>query len=122
MSYPEETNTAGQRFYPTPYQSGPMRTGMINGVWLNDGEEVEWSWMHTTQGSYVNGYTVKSKLITEPPNVYGPLPEEKCFRIIGKHTGKVIGHCVESEKENVLKEEPDVTFEECDKMESNDDD
>ena len=128
MPYSGEINTGGQVWVSTPYQSGPTSTGMIQGVWLNDGEDVEWIWTHTPQGSYVMGYTVRSKITPDTSNVFknpadseksfvsfADNTEEKYYRIIGKHTGKVMGHCTESGKADVLKEEPEAIFEECPK-------
>ena len=61
MSYWGERNTGGQKFISAPYQTGPITTVYITGVWLRDGEDVEWIWTHTPQGSYVSGYTLRSK-------------------------------------------------------------
>lgn len=77
MPYPGERNTGGQQFISAPFQSGPMTTGMIQGVWLSDGEDVDWHWVHTPQGSYVNGYTVRSKLLLNEPKVFEMPSEEE---------------------------------------------
>jgi len=61
-----EGNTAGRVFVGAPYQSGPMVTGMIQGVWVSDEEEVEWIWSHWTDGtSSVTGYVVKQKSLRQ---------------------------------------------------------
>ena len=39
--------------------------------------------------------------------------KQKCYRIIGRHTRKIIGHCTEAGRSDVRKEEPGATFEEC---------
>ena len=61
MPRPGETNTCGQRWVGAPYQSPARQSSAVVGVWLSEGEEVEWHWCHSmgaAGGSYVNGYTV----------------------------------------------------------------
>ena len=58
MTKPE---TGGRVFRPAPSMGNGQR-GSIEGVWANPGEEVEWCWVHTPSGSYVNGYTIKPHL------------------------------------------------------------
>ena len=53
-----EKNTGGHIWHPSPYQSAPMHTGSIQGVWLKPGERVFWNWAHGPSGSYVSGYIV----------------------------------------------------------------
>ena len=58
MNRPGEVNTAGDRWEPAPYQSGPMHTGSITGVWVPRGMRVRWAWTHGLDGSsYISGYT-----------------------------------------------------------------
>lgn len=52
-------DTAGREWMPAPYQSGPMATGLIQGVWLNLGEKVSWNWTHLPNGkSYISGFNI----------------------------------------------------------------
>ena len=55
-----QTDSCGKVWCAAPI-SEILQTNSINGVWLANNEEVEWSWAHTPQGSYVNGYIVKNK-------------------------------------------------------------
>lgn len=74
--YPGERNTAGQQWHGAPYQSSPATTGMIQGVWLYDDEEVEWIWTYGLDGtSYVSGYTVRKKSLQMPDKF--ELPDTK---------------------------------------------
>ena len=65
MKRPWETNTGGQIWQPAPYQSAPMTTGSIQGIWADPLDDVEWIWTHTPGGSYVSGYTIKKKSAQE---------------------------------------------------------
>ena len=68
MPFPGEKNMVGQTWRPAPYQTAPLNTGSIQGVWAAPNEDIEWSWTHNPDGtSYVNGYTIKQK---------SPLPEK----------------------------------------------
>jgi hypothetical protein len=59
----DSPDTGGKIFQSAPFQSVPTHTGSIQGVWLNPGEEVEWTWAYTPDNKpYVIGYTVKSRL------------------------------------------------------------
>jgi hypothetical protein len=59
----DSPDTTGRKFQPAPFQSAPLHTGSIQGVWLNPTEDVEWTWTHTLDGkSYISGYTIKPKL------------------------------------------------------------
>jgi len=58
---PGETDTAGRQWHGTPYQSAQGSTGMVQGVWLNPGEEVDWTW--SADGTYIMGYTIRQKEI-----------------------------------------------------------
>lgn len=61
------TDTTGKKWQPAPYQSAPMTTGMITGVFVGSDEEVDWCWTHTLDGkSYVSGYTLRKKIRPEP--------------------------------------------------------
>jgi len=54
-----EKDTAGCKWQPAP--AGTVSggsTSSVMGVWLFEGESVEWQWTHTPQGSYVSGYTL----------------------------------------------------------------
>ena len=62
-----EGTTDGKKWFPTPFQNVPQTTGAIQGIWLAPNQEVEWIWTHGLNGSFVSGYTVRTK----------PLP--KCF-------------------------------------------
>ena len=55
-----EQDTTGRRWESVPIGIGPvgMTTSAINGVWLNQGEQVVWTWSHGPGGSYVSGYTI----------------------------------------------------------------
>ena len=57
----EQANTSDKTWCRAP-SSGFSQSGVITGVWLGPNEEVEWSWVHAPNGSYVNGYIVKNKL------------------------------------------------------------
>lgn len=47
----------GKKWVKAPAAS--MRNAAaVDGVWLAPGESVRWSWCHTGQGSYVNGYEI----------------------------------------------------------------
>ena len=52
-----DQDTAGKVWSSAPYQSRPMTTGSIQGVWLFPGEEVEWTW--DAQGKNIIGYTCR---------------------------------------------------------------
>ena len=54
-------DSGGKQWCPAPNSIGILQTNTVTGVWVASGEEVEWSWAHTPQGSYVNGYVVKNK-------------------------------------------------------------
>jgi len=56
-----ETDTLGREFRPAPQQSPPPSTGTIHGVWAYPSDDVEWIWIHTPGGSYISGYSIKSK-------------------------------------------------------------
>jgi len=69
-----DTNSGGQKWHPAPYQSAPSHTGSIQGIWLDEGDEIDWHWMHTLAGdSYVNGYTLKKKPVAD---VFKPIEEK----------------------------------------------
>ena len=59
-----ERTTDGKRIVYAPQSTYPLphntTTGVIS-VALADNEEVEWHWSHSEAGSFVNGYTVRSK-------------------------------------------------------------
>lgn len=57
-----ESDTGGRVWNPAPNTGVVQQTGAIGGVWANPGEEIEWCWVHTPSGSYVNGYTIKPKI------------------------------------------------------------
>jgi len=58
------TDTSGRQWHPAPWQSAPMNTGSITGLWMAPDEDVDWFWTHTADGkSYVSGYTLKKKAI-----------------------------------------------------------
>lgn len=56
-----DKNSYGQEFVIAPNQSTPPGTGILHGVWVNAGEEVEWIWTHDSGGSYISGYNIKMK-------------------------------------------------------------
>lgn len=62
MPYPGERDIVGNVWRPAPFQIGPMTTGSFQGVWAGPDDEVDWSWVHTPEGSYVNGYSVRRKI------------------------------------------------------------
>ena len=69
VNRPYDMDTGGRVWHSTPYQGAERSTtGCINGVWVAQDEEVEWTWAHTPQGSYVMGYTIRKKA---PPEKFG---------------------------------------------------
>ena len=56
-----ESDSLGRRWHPAPYQTSPMNSGSMLGIYLADDEEVEWIWTSGSDGSHVNGYTVKKR-------------------------------------------------------------
>lgn len=53
------TSTGGEVWHAVPFQGVETTTGSIQGVWTMPGEDVEWTWTHGTNGSYVSGYSIK---------------------------------------------------------------
>ncbi len=47
----------GRRWVAAP-KSARSDVPAVLGVYLFDGETVQWSWTHTTEGSYVSGYQI----------------------------------------------------------------
>ncbi|MBI5394855.1 MAG: hypothetical protein HZA91_06105 [Verrucomicrobia bacterium] len=39
-------------------QSNCASAPAVQGVWLAPDEDVQWTWTHTTRGSYVSGYVI----------------------------------------------------------------
>lgn len=69
-------DTFGRKFVLAPFQSAPVSTGSIQGVWLVDDEEVEWVWTYGLDGkSWVSGYAVRKK--TPLPETYAANDEEE---------------------------------------------
>src|SRR5262245_28426180 len=52
---------SGRRWVSAPRSTGP-HSPAVYGVMLGPDEDVQWSWTHTTNGSYVNGYTIVPRL------------------------------------------------------------
>ena len=60
MSNIGKTDTAGWNvWHQAPLQGTTPTSGAITGVWAPAEDEVEWTWTHTSQGSYVTGYTIR---------------------------------------------------------------
>jgi hypothetical protein len=59
--------TDGRKWVSAPYQGPQIHTGSINGVWVNPTDEVEWNWSHTPQGSFISGYSIKTRGLPVPP-------------------------------------------------------
>lgn len=54
-----ETDTTGRKWVPAPTGTMPSGgTSAVMGVWLNDGERVDWHWCYTPHGHYACGYTI----------------------------------------------------------------
>ena len=60
-----ESDSLGRRWHPAPYQTSPMNSGSMLGIYLADDEEVEWIWSYGMNGSYISGYTIKIKIPKE---------------------------------------------------------
>lgn len=58
-----EKDSGGREWHPAPWQSAPMTSGTIQGVWLSPNEEVEWTWETSPFDgtSRIVGYTLKNK-------------------------------------------------------------
>src|SRR5262245_14822245 len=48
---------SGRRWVSAPSSTGP-HSPAVYGVMLGPDEDVQWSWTHTANGSYVSGYTI----------------------------------------------------------------
>ena len=50
--------SAGLRRWVAAPKSARSDVPAVLGVYLFDGETVQWRWTHTTEGSYVSGYQI----------------------------------------------------------------
>lgn len=66
MPWLGETDTVGNVWRSAPFQSGPMTTGSIQGAWTGPDDDIDWCWTHTSEGSYISGYTVRRRLPAQP--------------------------------------------------------
>ena len=68
MTMSTSPDTVGRIWMPAPYQSEPMGTGSIQGVWIFPGQKVEWHWVHLPDGkSYVNGHGIENLILKVLP-------------------------------------------------------
>lgn len=61
-----EKDTVGRVWVPAPSQDNAT-TGSIQGLWVFPGQEVEWVWTHTPNGSFVSGYVLGSPIAEFKP-------------------------------------------------------
>lgn len=54
----EESPSSGLKRWVSSPQSSLPGAPAVQGVMLSPNEDVQWSWTHTTNGSYVSGYTI----------------------------------------------------------------
>jgi hypothetical protein len=67
-----EKDTAGRVYVPAPYQDASQtNTGAILGLWVFLNEEIDWTWFHGPNGSYITGYTIKSRTPELPKTTCG---------------------------------------------------
>lgn len=45
-------------WWVTAPQSSCASASTMLGIWLAHDEDVQWTWTHTAQGSYVSGYVI----------------------------------------------------------------
>jgi hypothetical protein len=52
-----------KKWVPAPdYNSlKPGHSGQLQGIWVDEGDEVIWNWTHLFDQSYVSGYTIVKK-------------------------------------------------------------
>ncbi len=62
--------TFGNRRWVEAPKSARSDVPAVLGVYLFDGETVEWNWKHTDEGSYVSGYHIVAKHSGHPRGLH----------------------------------------------------
>ena len=61
MNSTDSALSAPRRWVAAP-KSARLPVPAVLGVYLLDGESVQWNWTHTPEGSYVSGYQIDGNL------------------------------------------------------------